>query len=79
MSDCCKHCTYSKRRTVGEIACPFNALYWDFLARNKEKLKDNPRMNLVLAQLGKREPQDLAATRKRASQIRNRLRNAERM
>jgi deoxyribodipyrimidine photolyase-like uncharacterized protein len=49
MSNCCVGCAYNHRQTVGENACPFNALYWDFLARNYPTLKQNPRMNLVMA------------------------------
>ena len=32
------------KRKVGEGACPFNALYWDFLARNEQRLAGNPRL-----------------------------------
>ena len=44
MSDYCRHCRYDVKQRVGEDACPFNALYWDFLARNRKKLGDNRRM-----------------------------------
>ena len=44
MSDYCGHCRYDVTQRVGEDACPFNALYWDFLARNEDKLGDNPRL-----------------------------------
>ena len=29
---------------LGESACPFNYLYWNFLITNKTLLKSNPRM-----------------------------------
>jgi len=47
MSDYCKGCHYDVKQKTGEDACPFNALYWDFLIRNEDKLKGNPRLNQV--------------------------------
>ncbi len=44
MSDYCGSCRYDVKKKTGEGACPFNPLYWDFLARNEEKLRDNPRL-----------------------------------
>jgi deoxyribodipyrimidine photolyase-related protein len=44
MSDYCRHCRYDVSKRVGENACPFNSLYWDFLARHREKLGDNRRL-----------------------------------
>lgn len=44
MSDHCAGCTYDVKRRTGENACPFNPLYWDFLARNRDKLGDNHRL-----------------------------------
>ena len=46
MSDYCGRCRYDVKQRIGENACPFNALYWDFLARHEEKLGDNPRLAL---------------------------------
>jgi deoxyribodipyrimidine photolyase-related protein len=79
MSDCCKVCKYSPRRAIGEKACPFNALYWGFLARNEQKLGGNPRMNLMLSLLHKRDPQELEAIRVQSAAIRNKLRLGERI
>jgi deoxyribodipyrimidine photolyase-related protein len=44
MSDYCGSCTYSVKLKAGEKACPFNYLYWDFIARHKERIAKNPRM-----------------------------------
>ncbi|MEG3088034.1 cryptochrome/photolyase family protein [Sphingomonas sp. PB4P5] len=44
MSDYCRHCRYDVKQRTGPNACPFNALYWDFLVRNEDKLGRNPRL-----------------------------------
>ncbi|WP_137130448.1 cryptochrome/photolyase family protein [Rhizobium sp. FY34] len=44
MSDYCGSCRYDVKKKTGEGACPFNALYWDFLDRNGEKLSRNRRL-----------------------------------
>jgi deoxyribodipyrimidine photolyase-related protein len=44
MSDHCKQCRYDVGKPHGPDACPFNALYWAFLARHRDKLSGNPRM-----------------------------------
>ena len=44
MSNYCKGCRYDVSEAHGAEACPFNALYWDFLARHRDKLAGNPRM-----------------------------------
>ena len=44
MSNYCKSCHYDVKDKLGDVACPFNALYWDFLIRHKDKFSSNPRM-----------------------------------
>ena len=44
MSDYCKHCRYSVKKNTGDDACPFNALYWHFLMRQRETLGNNHRL-----------------------------------
>jgi deoxyribodipyrimidine photolyase-related protein len=44
MSNYCGPCRYDVKQRTGPDACPFNALYWDFIARNREKIGHNPRM-----------------------------------
>jgi deoxyribodipyrimidine photolyase-related protein len=43
MSDYCGSCRYDVKQRTGKDACPFNALYWDFIARHP-RFKKNPRM-----------------------------------
>ncbi|ODP38087.1 cryptochrome/photolyase family protein [Sphingomonas turrisvirgatae] len=47
MSDYCGHCRYDVKQRVGPDACPFNSLYWDFLARNQRKLGSNQRLAMA--------------------------------
>ena len=47
MSDYCGSCRFDVKKRTGEDACPFNALYWNFLAKHKDKLGDNPRMGAM--------------------------------
>lgn len=44
MSDHCGRCRYDVKSKTGPDACPFNALYWDFLARHEARFRDHPRM-----------------------------------
>lgn len=51
MSNYCAECGYDHGRRTGESACPFTTFYWDFLDRNKDVLKDNHRMRMILKNL----------------------------
>lgn len=73
MSDYCKGCAYDKKQRLGETACPFNALYWDFYQRNTQKLKNNPRIGMVYRQLEKMPPDERDAIRDHAQFLRARL------
>lgn len=44
MSDYCAGCKYDPKQRTGDAACPFNALYWNFLLRFEKQLRANPRM-----------------------------------
>lgn len=49
MSNYCHTCVYDPNAMTGENACPFNALYWDFLARHEAVFRSNQRMGYVYA------------------------------
>ena len=55
MSDYCGGCAYDPAVKLGQNACPFNILYWDFLIRNEAALKSNPRMAMPYRTLAKME------------------------
>ncbi|MEN3950501.1 cryptochrome/photolyase family protein [Iodidimonas sp. SYSU 1G8] len=48
MSDYCRSCRYDVTWRTGPDACPFNALYWNFIARHRELLSRNTRMTPML-------------------------------
>jgi deoxyribodipyrimidine photolyase-related protein len=66
MSDYCGGCFYDVKDATGPRACPFNALYWDFIARHTERFAGNARMAMPLMGLKKMAPTKLAALRSRA-------------
>ncbi|WP_375568568.1 cryptochrome/photolyase family protein [Ahrensia marina] len=51
MSDHCAGCRYKVKVKNSPEACPFNYLYWDFVMRNADKLKANPRMGMIYRSL----------------------------
>ena len=44
MSNYCGSCRFDVKQRTGPQACPFNALYWDFIARHRDRIGRNPRM-----------------------------------
>jgi deoxyribodipyrimidine photolyase-related protein len=61
MSEHCPSCRHEPR------TCPVTALYWDFVARNEERLAPNRRMRRPLQGLRRLDPERLAAHRERAA------------
>ncbi len=70
MGDHCTGCAYDPKVRVGERACPFNALYWDFFDRHRERLQGNHRLGVVYHQLGQMPAEALDALRVQAGRIR---------
>lgn len=76
MSDYCSGCIYDPKKRTGAGACPFNALYWDFLARHRQRFASNRRMSVILANLDRFEPEELKAIRTEAKRFRESLTSA---
>jgi deoxyribodipyrimidine photolyase-related protein len=70
MSDHCANCDYAVSRTTGEGACPFNALYWDFLRENESTLRGTGRMGLMYSHVDGKDDEEWAAIRERVEEIR---------
>jgi len=77
MSDHCRACAYDPKTAVGDGACPYNSLYWDFIARNERRFATNPRMSLPLRNWNAKDSGERAALREQARRLRERLRAGE--
>ena len=69
MSNYCEGCKYDKKKRVGDDACPFNSLYWNFLDDKKQYFAKNNRMVMMLRLLEKIPPTELADLKERAYKI----------
>lgn len=69
MSNYCGDCAYKHTQKTGEDACPFNALYWNFLEEKKEHFKNNNRMAMMMNLLNKKDKVELSELKDRAQQI----------
>ena len=67
MTQFCKGCAYDPKKRVGEDACPFTTLYWDFLDRHSETFVKNHRMSQQVH--GLKRLTDLPELRVRAKQV----------
>ncbi|TVS12253.1 MAG: cryptochrome/photolyase family protein [Wenzhouxiangella sp.] len=75
MGDHCKQCAYKVAETTGDSACPFNALYWDFLVRHRDRFESNPRMTMMYRNVDRMDPDRLAEVRARAARVRSDIEN----
>ena len=70
MSDYCRGCRYDVKDRLGDNACPFNALYWDFLDRNLTRLRGQGRMIMPLRTLETMAETERQACRRKAARTR---------
>jgi len=47
MSDYCETCDYDWKKRHGDMACPFNSLFWDFYSRHRRRLGENARVAMM--------------------------------
>lgn len=66
MSNYCKTCYYDKTKKLGDRACPFNSLYWNFYETHNQLLNKNPRVGMMLNVLHKMDKQTRQALLKQA-------------
>jgi deoxyribodipyrimidine photolyase-related protein len=73
MGDHCRNCHYRKKERLGDRACPFNALYWDFHLRHEATLSRNPRIGMVYRHIGNMGPDERQAIEAQAAHWRSKL------
>ncbi len=56
MSNYCAGCRYDVKGRLADDACPFNALYWDFLDRNEKRLAGSGRLLMPYKNLSRMDP-----------------------
>ena len=71
MSDYCKGCRYRPKVAHGPDACPITTLYWDFLARHRDRFRENHRMGFQIRNLERKPAGELAEIRRAAEQLRS--------
>jgi deoxyribodipyrimidine photolyase-related protein len=59
MSNYCKKCRFNPAKAIGEDACPFTTLFWDFLDTHADTFKSNPRMGFMLKNLERKTEADI--------------------
>ena len=67
MSDYCRGCRYDPKQRLGEAACPWNALYWDFIARHADRWAGNHRMAVIVKAWAAKPAEEQAALRAAAA------------
>lgn len=77
MGNHCQHCAFKVEETLGEQACPFNSLYWDFMAQHRALLEGNPRLGVLYRTWDKRSLEEQATLRRQAEALRERIASGE--
>ena len=73
MSDYCRHCRYDPAKAEGDAACPFTTLFWDFLARHRERFANHPRSGPMWRNLDRVDRDRLRAIRAAADRLRDQV------
>lgn len=73
MSNFCKSCAFKVKEKLGNDACPFNYLYWDFMLRHQAKLSKNPRLKFAYANLAKMPKEQIEAIQQQSRIFRSTL------
>lgn len=69
MSNYCQGCAYNRKKKTGPDACPFNSLYWHFMARHQDKLRKNPRIAKMYGTLQRMKPENRSAIMEKAEEL----------
>lgn len=73
LSNYCGHCRYRPEEAVGEHACPFTTLYWDFLARHRVRFAEQPQTAQQWRALAELDAETLNRIRRQAAALKEEL------
>ena len=73
MGNYCASCRYDPAQRTGETACPYTLLYWDFLARHRDRFERHPRMGMMVRNLDRIPEPELVQIRREAVAFRARM------
>lgn len=74
MSDYCSGCAFDPAKN-----CPLTAMYWEFLGRNADRLRGNPRIAMPLRSQARRTPAQKQRDARVARRVRETLARGERL
>jgi len=77
MGDDCTSCFYKPTESVGETACPFTTMYWEFIDRHSERFAKNPRMATQVRSWAGRPENTRKEILVRAADVRSRAKAGE--
>ncbi len=70
MSNYCKNCRFKPSESIGEDACPFTTLFWDFLITHENNFQKNPRMGFMLKNLQRKDENEIKTIQLEARELR---------
>ena len=73
MSNYCRNCRYDVKQRSGDDACPLNFLYWDFMARHRDRFTAHPRMSMMIRNLERIPEPELVQIRRQSAAFRDGL------
>ncbi|HRG58501.1 MAG TPA: cryptochrome/photolyase family protein [Bacteroidia bacterium] len=73
MSSYCGTCHYQKSLKIGDNACPFNSLYWNFYDKHEKKLAHNARIGMMYKVWQRMNPSEKSEILLQASKNLNRI------
>lgn len=77
MSNYCDGCRFKPDKSIGDDACPFTTLYWDFLMRYEDKFARHPRTALQWKNLARIDHATRLQISERANGLRDRYSSTE--
>lgn len=70
MSNYCDQCIYKPDDAASDQACPFTTLYWEFLAKHRDRFVNHPRLALQVKHLDAQTAEKREAIARRAAWVR---------